>query len=486
MFSIFSNKYRVQYPVATAPDRPKQLAQRLLYSADKTIYERVEQEAAVHPLHGSKKLSERIIVAIDETMEKSTRFLHSIFRAISSFFIAWRSHRTVISSDAQSGVSADAPQLAQVPENARTRVMAAAQHERLGRALGGGVAVPPQIAQVVAPPAVPPAREGAPISETVKQGVKNDQSLLWFNEEVAGMSDVLLLRERTSPDGSCELFPHGGFPRLQDIDQGSEHEDCAWLACVAGYLVAHGPEAVKSLFQDNKDGTVTVTLPRPAGQPEVKVTVSTQRFVRGTPERHHDVYSQGAPWVRILEKAIHVYLHQKAEEAHDRQAAAHHVAPSAPVGVLDEAVHQRAETQQVEEVPSIESLMARDRAWAMDYVATPMAMDNLIGARSGVLDTLDDVGRSLNAGQVVVAGRNSRLGFCGGVLSRHAVVVVGVDTSERHRGLWVFDSYANNRPEPSVMADGRILTGTPNISRLIFVPERVWQVDYEKTYASAE
>ncbi|HQU08932.1 MAG TPA: hypothetical protein PLV25_03110 [Opitutales bacterium] len=103
------------------------------------------------------------------------------------------------------------------------------------------------------------------------------------------------------------LYP-SGRPSLLDIQQGHGRHDCFLLSAIAAVMTrkdADGAQDIMNIIHDNGDGTATVTFP------ECKVTVDTTRLVDG---KGHDVYSTGAPWVRILEKAFHARLIGMAEE----------------------------------------------------------------------------------------------------------------------------------------------------------------------------
>ncbi|MEW4561549.1 hypothetical protein AB1K70_03425 [Bremerella sp. JC770] len=123
---------------------------------------------------------------------------------------------------------------------------------------------------------------------------------------------VYSLSERSRSEGErCidqNLFSDGA-PKLSDLKQG-QYESSELLSTLAGVLKHDdGTLRIQSIMKDNGDGTVTVRFP------DLDIRVSRERLLD---EEHRDIFSPGAPWVRVMEKAYIAYQAKKSQSPEDR------------------------------------------------------------------------------------------------------------------------------------------------------------------------
>ena len=101
------------------------------------------------------------------------------------------------------------------------------------------------------------------------------------------------------------LFPHE--PSAADVFQGGTG-DCYFLAGISA-VVTHNPQAIRDMFRDNHDGTVTVRLYR-HNRPSQDINDPSPYYItvdKSTPVRKSDgeeAYAKNVLWVQILEKAF--------------------------------------------------------------------------------------------------------------------------------------------------------------------------------------
>lgn len=124
-------------------------------------------------------------------------------------------------------------------------------------------------------------------------------------------------------------------PQISDIRQSDKRSTCYFLATLAGVLKQpDGAERIENIMRDNMDGTVTVRFA------DADVRVSKDRIVN---DAGQDIFSVGAPWVRVMEKAFLAYIargSQNGTKGFDRNSPL--VAQGALVHTLSERPNQCA------------------------------------------------------------------------------------------------------------------------------------------------
>lgn len=127
------------------------------------------------------------------------------------------------------------------------------------------------------------------------------------------LADKLNLKD-ASTQPITNLFPAEGIS-LVDIQQGHGRQDCYFLSALASILAQkNGAELLQSLIREIEPPSKQVIVKFPNS--EHYITVDKTRLIDA---KGNSIYSTGAGWVTILEKAFHAHQILEATKAEQKQ-----------------------------------------------------------------------------------------------------------------------------------------------------------------------
>lgn len=156
--------------------------------------------------------------------------------------------------------------------------------------------------------------------------VTTEVDRLWLNNPSKDAALPEGDKRRLSRHSVRNLFPNT-IPHFNDVIQHSL-DNCGATAVLASMAYSY-PEFVKSIIKDNRNGTYTVDMFDPQGNP-IKVSVNT-KFLVDSKDRLLGVFGRDNKpnWSTVLEKAMikYNYIYKINRDYNLRGIEAEHVAP---------------------------------------------------------------------------------------------------------------------------------------------------------------
>ena len=238
-----------------------------------------------------------------------------------------------------------------------------------------------------------------------------DQPYRFSNEQLAKMTGFEEANVDLFPSLQGEtykdiLFPHGE-PRLSDIKQDPNLQDCWWLSSITAQLVQRGPESISRLFSESKiPDHVTVRL----GTKLYDVPMGVIKDKNG-----EAFGSKSENWVQVLETAMMMHLHTSFSSVRNINIEEYRDATKMVYGRPD---------------IGLASLQGRP---VSEYA--PALINHGFMSAESVYDTIKD---QFKEGKAVVIGHLKALSSIrDGIAFGHAVTVIDVNDN----GLKILDPY---------------------------------------------